>query len=172
MSDLISALEELRGEVPVLKMAEANKSPTRRLMESVDLFRELIDRKFRPSQVYAKVKDTDGIKEIRDASCMSDDAFKLHFASVYNAYKRDLRKKANKRLAVKVKPAPKVTAANIVHSETSASENQTSDASPTPTPVAVEPTPEVPALEAKTEKKSEFVVPTKSGYQVPRLDNL
>lgn len=172
MSDLISALEELRGEVPVLKMAESNKSPTRRLMERVDLFRELIDRKFRPSQVYAKVRDTDGIKEIRDASGMSDDAFKLHFASVYNAYKRDLHKKTNKRLAVKAKPAPKVTVANAIPSETTTSENLMSDTSPTPRPVAVDLTPEVPALEAKTEKKSEFVVPTKSGYQVPRLDNL
>ena len=170
MSDLISALEELRGEVPVLKMAEANKSPTRRLMESVDLFRELIDRKFRPSQVYAKVKDTDGIKEIRDASGMSDDAFKLHFASVYNAYKRDLRKKASR--SVKAKPAPKVTAANTAPSETSVSENQMSDTSPTSTPMAVEPTPEVPAADIKPENKTEFVVPTKSGYQVPRLDNL
>lgn len=172
MSDLISALEELRDEVPVLKMAESNKSPTRRLMERVDLFKELIDRKFRPSQVYAKVRDTDGIKEIRDASGMSDDAFKLHFASVYNAYKRDLHKKANKRLAVKAKPAPKVTVANAIPSETSASENQMSDASPIAKQVAVEPTPEVPAAEIKPENKTEFVVPTKSGYQVPRLDNL
>jgi len=170
MSDLISALEELRGEVPVLKMAEANKSPTRRLMESVDLFKELIDLRFRPSQVYAKVKDTDGFKDIRAASGMTDEAYKQHFASVYNAYKRDLRKKANR--SVKAKPAPKVTAANAAPSKTSTSENQMSDASPTPTPVAVEPTPEVPVAGAKAEKKTEFVVPTKSGYQVPRLDNL
>ncbi len=170
MSDLISALEELRGEVPVRKMAEANKSPTRRLMESVDLFKELIDVKFPPSQVYAKVKDTDGIKQIRVASGMTDEAYKQHFASVYNAYKRDLRKKASR--SVKTKPAPKVTAANAARAKTSTSEHLMSDTSPTPTPMAVEPTQVEPVAEAKAEKKTEFVVPTKSGYQVPRLDNL
>lgn len=169
MSDLISALEELRGEVPVLKMAEANKSPTRRLMESVDLFKELIDLKFRPSQVYEKVKDEVEIREIRDASGMSDEAYKQHFASVYNAFKRNLRKNAGR--SVKAKASPKVTVANIAPAETSASEITKSN-TPTPTPMAVEPTPEVPVVDAKAEKKTEFVVPTKSGYQVPRLDNL
>ncbi|WP_139975181.1 hypothetical protein [Ochrobactrum sp. CGA5] len=170
MTDLISALEELRDEVPVLKMAEANKSPTRRLMESVDLFKQLIDLKFRPSQVYAKVKDTDGIKEIRVASGMTDEAYKQHFASVYNAYKRDLRKKANR--SVKAKPAPKVTAANAAPSKTSTSEIAMST-TPAPTSDVVEPTSEVPVAETKAEKKTEKpgTPALTTGGRVDRLAN-
>lgn len=169
MSNLLMALASLREEVPVLKMSEANKSETRRLMESVDLFRDLIERKFRPSQVYEKVKDEVEIREIRDASGMSDEAYKQHFASVYNAFKRNLRKKASR--SVKAKPAPKVTAANAAPAKTSTSEIAMFN-TPAPTSDVVEPTPVEPVAEAKTEKKTEFVVPTKSGYQVPRLDNL
>lgn len=162
MSNLLTALASLREEVPVLKMSEANKSKTRRLMESVDLFRDLIERKFRPSQVYEKVKDEVEIREIRKASGMTDEAYKQHFASVYNAYKRNLRKKASK--SVKAKPVPKVTVANAAPAKTSTSEIAMSN-TPAPTPVE-------PVAEGKAEKKTDFVVPTKSGYQVPRLDNL